>query len=144
MTNLRHLFALNKLLLRALCLCAMLSALPVGAYAAGGKSAGVSDSPFIAQTQVASSVLVSFRPVGLMQVDLGVLVRDPGKRARVSGLQPVLRNAWRRTTQEFTNSYFTPGRVPDAALLGQRLQAATDEVLGPGVGRVLLISVLVR
>jgi hypothetical protein len=118
--------------------------IPSGVYAAGGKSGGTSDSPFIGQTQIASSVVVSLRPVGLMQVDMGVYVPNASNRARVMALQPVLRNAWRRTTQEFTNSYFTPGRVPDAALLGQRLQAATDEVLGRGVGRVLLVSVLVR
>lgn len=114
------------------------------ALGAGDKSSGSGDSPFIGQTQIASSILVSLRAVGLMQVDLGLLVPDSSKRRRVLGLQPVLRSAWRRTVQEFTNNYFTPGRVPDALMLGQRLQAATDQIIGPNVGRVMLLSVLVR
>jgi hypothetical protein len=123
----------------------MVLALPVSAYAAGGSAKGSSgDSPFIAQTQIATSVLVSFRPVGVFQVDMGLYVTNQAERARILAMQPVLRNAWRRTTQEFTNSYYVRGRVPDAALLGQRLQAATDEVLGAGRARVLLASVVVR
>jgi hypothetical protein len=77
-------------------------------------------------------------------VDVGILVTNPAQRARASALQPVLRNAWRSTTQEFANSYYIPGRVPDAVLLGQRLQATTDQVLGPGNARVLLIALIVR
>lgn len=117
---------------------------PVGAAAAGGKTAAGVDSPFIAQSQVAATVMVSFRPAGMLQVDMGLLVPNQAQRARVTALQPILRSTWRRATQEFANSYFVPGRVPDAVLLGQRLQAATDQVLGPNVGRVMLASVLVR
>ena len=126
-----------------LALCAGLYGSATSAFAAD-KPASTGDSPFVGQTQIASSILVSLRAVGLMQVDLGLLVRDSSKRARVIGLQPVLRSAWRRTVQEFTNNYFTPGRVPDALMLGQRLQAATDQIIGPNVGRVMLLSVLVR
>jgi hypothetical protein len=131
-----------------LLLCACFSALallaPQTAFAAGGSKGSTADTPFIAQTQIATSVLVSFRPVGVFQVDMGLYVTNSGQRSRIASLQPVLRNAWRRTTQEFTNSYYVPGRVPDAALLGQRLQAATDEIIGPDVARVLLASVVVR
>jgi hypothetical protein len=126
--------------------CLALSA-PHAAYAAGGGGAAKGsngDSPFIAQTQIATSVLVSFRPVGVFQVDMGLYVTNQSQRQRILAMQPVLRNAWRRTTQEFTNSYYVRGRVPDAVLLGQRLQAATDEVLGVGAARVLLASVVVR
>lgn len=118
---------------------------PFGANAAGGGGKGpASESAFLAPTQIATSVLVSFRPAGIMQVDMGLYVPDQSKRARILAMQPVLRNAWRRTTQEFTNNYYVRGRVPDAVLLGQRLQAATDEVLGAGQARVMLASVLVR
>lgn len=84
------------------------------------------------------------RPVGVFQVDMGILVPNAAQRARAASVQPVLRDAWRRTVQEFANSYITLGRVPDAVLLGQRLQAATDRVLGSGTARVLLTSVIVR
>lgn len=129
----------------ALLACVALLALPTQSFAAGGSSKGTtSDSPYIGQTQIATSILVSFRPVGILQVDMGLYVSNQAQRSRAAGLQPVLRNAWRRTTQEFTNSYYVRGRVPDAVLLGQRLQAATDEVLGPGAARVMLASVVVR
>jgi hypothetical protein len=117
---------------------------PTSASAVAGTASSGTDSPFIAQTQIATTVSVSFRPVGILQVDMGLLVSDQRQRARVKALQPVLRNAWRRTTQEFTNNYFVPGRVPDAVLLGQRLQAATDQAIGPNIGRVLFTSVVVR
>ena len=86
----------------------------------------------------------SLRPIGIFQVDLGILVETPAHRARVAALQPVLRNAWRRTTQEFANSYYVVGRVPDGQLLAQRLQTATDQVMGARTSRVLLISIIVR
>jgi hypothetical protein len=121
-----------------------LGLLPASLSAAPGAASGGNDSPFIGQTQIATTVSVSFRPVGILQVDMGLLVSDQRQRARVKALQPVLRNAWRRTTQEFTNSYFVPGRVPDAVLLGQRLQAATDQAIGPNIARVLFTSVVVR
>ena len=113
------------------------------AAAQGGK-AEVRDSPFIGQTQVAATVLQSFRPIGVFQVDMGIMVTNSGQRVRAASLQPVLRDAWRRTTQDFVNRYYVPGRVPDAVLLGQRLQAATDQVLGQGTARLLLTSVIVR
>jgi hypothetical protein len=126
-------------------LIATLCGAPVTTLAAGKASKGPSgETAFIVQTQIASSVMVSFRPAGILQVDMGLYVPEASKRERILALQPVLRNAWRRTTQEFTNSYYVRGRVPDAVLLGQRLQAATDEVLGAGQARVMLASILVR
>jgi hypothetical protein len=137
--------SLSKTTLLASIACFLAVGLPCAAHAAkGGSKGSTAESPFIAQTQIATSVLVSFRPAGVFQVDMGLLVPKQSERSRVLALQPVLRNAWRRTTQEFTNSYYTRGRVPDAVLLGQRLQAATDEVLGAGTARVLLASVVVR
>lgn len=117
---------------------------PTTIYAAGSSKSTTPDSPYIGQSQIAATILQSMRPVGVFQVDMGILVPNAAQRARAISLQPVLRDAWRRTVQEFANSYIAPGRVPDAGLLGQRLQAATDRVLGSGAARVLLTSVIVR
>jgi hypothetical protein len=117
---------------------------PVAAIAAGSGKADSSDSPFIGQTQIAATRLQSLRTVGVFQVDMGILVANPAQRARTAAMQPVLRDAWRRTVQEFTNSYLVQGRVPDAVLLSQRLQTATDQIVGAGVARVLLVSVVAR
>jgi hypothetical protein len=86
----------------------------------------------------------SFKVLGSMQIDMGLVVKDPDARARASALLPVLRDGWRRTAQEFTNTYYSPSRVPDAALLGQKLQATTDQLLGRGVAQVAVAAVVVR
>ncbi len=117
---------------------------PAPTWAAGGGKAEVRDSPFTGQSQIAVTVMQSSRPIGVIQVDVGILVPNIGQRQRAAALQPVLRDAWRRTTQEFANRYYTPRQVPNAVLLGQRLQAATDQVLGAGNARVLLTSVIAR
>jgi hypothetical protein len=142
--RLSHLsFALSGLPV-ALLLILGTAANPMPAHAAGSSKTEGRDSPFVGQTQIAATILQSFRPVGVFQVDMGILVTNPAQRTRAASLQPILRDAWRRTTQEFANSYLTLGRVPDAVLLGQRLQAATDQVMGAGNARLLLTSVVVR
>jgi hypothetical protein len=113
-------------------------------YAAGPPKSKASDTPFVSQTQIAVTIVQASRPAGVFQADIGLLINDPEQRVRATALQPVLRDRWRRTTQEFANSFFVRGRVPDAVLLGQKLQTATDNVLGPGVARVLLASVIAR
>jgi flagellar basal body-associated protein FliL len=110
--------------------------------AAAAKSSN--DSPFVAQSQVTVSVIRAMRPSGVLQADIGIIVPNQSQRARAASLQPVLRDAWRRTTQEFANSQMPAGRAPDAVLLGQRLQAATDQIVGQGVARVLFTSLVVR
>jgi hypothetical protein len=130
----------------------LLSALTFGAtiiapnllWAAGASKSEARDSPFTGQSQIAATVMQSSRPIGVLQVDVGILVPNSGQRQRAASLQPVLRDGWRRTTQEFANRYYVRGQVPDANLLGQRLQIATDQVLGAGNARVLLTSVIVR
>lgn len=117
---------------------------PMPICAAGAGKTEVRDSPFTGQSQIAVTVMQSSRPIGVIQVDVGILVPNVAQRQRAAALQPVLRDAWRRTTQEFANRYYIPRRVPDAVLLGQRLQAATDQVLGAGNARVLLTSLIAR
>jgi hypothetical protein len=124
------------------CACFLLQ--PATSMAAGNSKSQSSDSPFIGQTQIAATIMQLSRPVGVFQVDVGILVTNTVQRQRAVALMPVLRDAWRRTTQEFANRYLISGRVPDAVLLAQRLQAATDQVLGTGTARLLLISVIVR
>lgn len=117
---------------------------PTATFAAKASKTEVRDTPFVGQTQLAATVMRLSRPIGILQVDVGVLVTNSAQRQRADALKPVLRDAWRRTTQEFANRYYVPGRVPDAVLLGQRLQVAADEVLGRGTARVLLTSLIVR
>jgi hypothetical protein len=115
----------------------------LAAEKAAAKGSG-NDSGFLGINQVTSNVMQKHRSVGVLQVELGLVVPNVGKRDRTLATMPVLRAAWRSTTQEFANSFMLPGRVPDAVVLGQKLQAATDGVLGAGVARLVLMSLIFR
>ena len=105
----------------------------------GGNEAG-----FLGSNQITVSIMRQFRSVGIMQTDMGIVVSAMPKRERAQAATPALRAAWRGVAQEFVNSFFIPGRVPDTQILGQRMQAVTDRVVGPGIARVVLLSVIVR
>ncbi|AMS30458.1 MAG TPA: hypothetical protein DIU09_06920 [Hyphomonadaceae bacterium] len=105
----------------------------------GGNEAG-----FLGSNQITASIMRQFRPVGLMQIDMGIVVSAIPQRERAQAATPALRAAWRGVAQEFVNSFFIPGRVPDTQILGQRMQAVTDRVVGNGIARVVLLSVIVR
>ena len=115
----------------------------LAAEKAKGTGSG-NDSGFLGVNQVTSNVMQKFRSVGVLQVELGLVVPDEGRRDKTLATMPVLRAAWRSTTQEFANRFMLPGRVPDAVVLGQKLQAATDAILGVGVARLVLLSVIFR
>jgi flagellar basal body-associated protein FliL len=135
--------SINQLVVKVLVLTVLVPMFSTAAFAAAPKKAA-SDSPFVAQSQISVTMMRSMRPVGMLQADVGILVTNQAQRARATALTPVLRDTWRRTTQEFANSSVTEGRPPDAVLLGQRLQSATDQIIGPGVARVLFTSLIVR
>ena len=105
----------------------------------GGNEAG-----FLGSNQITASIMRQNRPSGIIQIDMGIVVSAIPQRERAQAATPALRAAWRGVAQEFVNSFFTPGRVPDAQILGQRLQAVTDRVVGSGIARVVLLSVIVR
>jgi hypothetical protein len=133
--------ALGALLSGSLALLPCSNAL--AAEKAPAKGSG-NESGFLGINQVTSNVMQKFRSVGVLQVELGLVVPKADLRDRALATMPVLRAAWRSTTQEFANRFMLPGRVPDAEALGQRLQAATDRVLGAGVARLVLLSVMLR
>ncbi len=105
----------------------------------GGNEAG-----FLGSNQITASIMRQYRSVGIIQIDMGIVVSAMPQRERAQAATPALRAAWRGVAQEFVNSFFIPGRVPDTQILGQRMQAVTDRVIGPGIARVVLLSVIVR
>ena len=105
----------------------------------GGNEAG-----FLGSNQITASIMRQYRSVGIMQIDMGIVVSAMPKREQAQAATPALSAAWRGTAQEFVNSFFIPGRVPDTQILGERMQAVTDRVVGPGIARVVLLSVIVR
>lgn len=105
----------------------------------GGNEAG-----FLGSNQVTASIMRQFRSIGLIQIDMGIVVSATNQRDRALAATPALRASWRGVAQEFVNTLYIPGRVPDSVLLGQRMQAATDRIIGPGIAKVVLLSVIVR
>lgn len=105
----------------------------------GGNEAG-----FLGSNQITANIMRQNRPAGLVQIDIGIVVSAVSQRERAQAATPALRAAWRGVAQEFINSFLIPGRVPDTQILGQRMQAVTDRVIGPGIARVVLLSVIVR
>ncbi|GBF56984.1 hypothetical protein PbB2_00641 [Candidatus Phycosocius bacilliformis] len=105
----------------------------------GGNEAG-----FLGSNQVTASIMRQFRSIGLMQIDMGIVVSATSQRDRALAATPALRAAWRGVAQEFVNTLFIPGRVPDTIMLAQRMQAVTDRIVGPGIAKVVLLSVIVR
>jgi hypothetical protein len=105
----------------------------------GGNEAG-----FLGSNQITATVMSQYRSVGVFQIDMGIVVGETNKRERAQAALPALRAAWRGVAQEFVNSFFVPGRVPDTQILGQRMQAVTDRLVGSGIARVVLLSVIAR
>lgn len=139
-----HRFALRlaPLALTALGLAFVAPGVP--AVAAPKKEAAGGESGFIGQMQVTATIMHAMRPAGLLQVDAGLVVPDSALRTRVQGLGPVLRAAWRAAAQDYVNRQYTRGRVPDARLMAQSLQAATDRVVGRPGAQVVMISLIAR
>ena len=109
----------------------------------GGKGPD-SPSGYSGQMQVTANVLVNNRPAGILQLDAGLYSEIPEVRTSLNAYGAMLRSAWRGTAQDFCNRFYTRGTVPDAALLANQLQAATDRVLGPRRARVMMVSLIVR
>jgi hypothetical protein len=112
--------------------------------AGGGKDAADSGSGFIGQMQVTATVMRAMRPMGMMQVDAGLLVPDATLRARVLAMGPILRAAWRGAAQDYVTRQYRPGEVPDVQAIATGLQAATDRALGRTGAQVVMISVIAR
>ncbi|GIU66722.1 hypothetical protein PsB1_0876 [Candidatus Phycosocius spiralis] len=102
------------------------------------------DSGFLGLSQITSNVMQKYRFVAVLQVQLAIVVAEFAKRDKAQASMPILQAEWRGTTQDFANRFIIPGRVPDAVILGQKLQAKTDAVLGAGVARLVLLSVILR
>lgn len=109
----------------------------------GGKGPD-SPSGYSGQMQVTANVLVNNRPAGILQLDAGLYSEIPEVRTSLNAYGAMLRAAWRGTAQDFCNRFYTRGTVPDATLLANQLQAATDRVLGPRRARVMMVSLIVR
>lgn len=119
--------------------------IPEFAFASGGATkAKASESDFIATSQITGTIVNGLRPVGIMQVDLGIYTTDQNLKARLTQLKPVLVSSWRAGLQEYINRFYTPGQVPDANILAGILQRAIAPQIGNAKARVLIQAIIAR
>lgn len=123
----------------------LIGLIPQLSFAASGSSkAKASESDFIAASQITGTIVNGLRPVGIMQVDLGIYTTDQNLKLKLAQLKPVLVSAWRAGLQEYINRFYTPGQVPDANLLAGILQKSIMPQIGNGRARVLIQAIIAR
>jgi flagellar basal body-associated protein FliL len=83
-------------------------------------------------------------PLGLLMVGIGLDVPDAALRDRVDRDMPQLRDGYVRVLMAFTTTDVRSWRQPDVAAIADRLQGATDRILGKRGARVLLSQVAIR
>jgi hypothetical protein len=127
----------------ALILAAPLAAGPLHAFAGsdnGQKKKGGGISYIQFQTLTATIVRPDGRR-GVLTVEVGVDIPDPGLRARANMSLPRLRAAYVQLLMIYAGG-LPPGSPPDADYLSQALQAQTDQALGRPGARLLLGTIL--
>src|ERR1700743_244084 len=77
-----------------------------------------------------SAVMDSDRPVGMLMLGVGIDIPDATLRGEALHASPVLRDAYVRSLMSFSTTFVRPDRQPDVTMIADRLQRATDRVLG--------------
>jgi flagellar basal body-associated protein FliL len=144
-------------MIRGICIIAAATLDLAGpAQAAGGGGHGetaaaepagsrVTSSPnFVPLEMLTATVSRDYRVNGVLQIDAGLEISDPALRARAMALKPRLRDAYTATLAEYAGGAYRPGRPPDAVLIGDMLQAATDRTLGQDGADFLLGMVILH
>jgi hypothetical protein len=133
---------MNRRLLIAL---AVLAALPAAARAGEGGEAKKKTGD-VSYIQLETLTAFTIRPNGrrgVMSVDCGLDIPDPGLRARAELVLPRLRAAFVETVQIYAGG-LPGGMPPNPDFLARNLQRSADEVLGRKGSRVLMGAVLVN
>ena len=91
-----------------------------------------------------SAVMDSDRPVGMLMIGVGIDIPDAKLRGEALHAMPVLRDAFVRSLMSFSTTFVRPDRQPDVTAIADRLQHATDRVLGRKGARLLLAQVAIR
>ena len=80
---------------------------------------------------------------GVLTAEAGIDTPDPVLKAKVDLLKPRLQDAF-NTVMAGVAASLSPGAPPDLEVMVQRLQAATDRVVGRPGARFLIGTVLVQ
>jgi flagellar basal body-associated protein FliL len=91
-----------------------------------------------------SAILDGDRPVGMLEVGIGLDIPDEKLRGEALHAMPVLRDAFVRNLLNFSTTSVRAWRQPDVVEIASRLQAVADRALGRKGARVLLAQVAMR
>ncbi len=80
---------------------------------------------------------------GVITAEAGIDTPDPALKARADLLTPRLRDAYAQVLTTFA-AQIPPGTAPDLDVLAQRLQQATDRVVGRPGSHLLIGAVVVN
>ena len=112
-----------------------------GAGAAERKKGG--GDGFVQLPALNASILRSSGRHGVLSVEAGLDIPDAALRGRAEASMPRLRDAYDRFLTGYAQA-LPAGGAPDPQVVGERLQRATDQVLGRPGARVLLGTLLVN
>ena len=91
-----------------------------------------------------ASILEGSRPRGLLMVELGLDVPDAALRAKVSHALPTLRDTYVRILIAYGSTAVRAFRQPSVDDIAQRMQAATDRLMGGPGAKVLMAQTAMR
>ena len=127
-------------LLAAACLACALAA--AGAAPAAERKKGGGED-YLQLPSLTASILRQSGRHGVLSVEAGLDIPDAGLRARAEKSIPRLRDAYARFLVIYAAA-IPPGGAPDPGVVGDKLQRATDRVLGRPGARLLLGTLLVN
>lgn len=96
------------------------------------------DPPF------STTVIGDNRPIGILQVWVGLDIPDAALREDAERSLPVLRDAYLRNLMAFTATNVRLDYQPDVTVIADRLQGVTDRALRRKGARILLRQVALR
>jgi hypothetical protein len=96
--------------------------------------------------QLPTMAAIAFRPDGgrgVLSIEAGLDVADPGLRTKAQQMTPRLRDAYVSSVQSYART-LGPGSPPNADRLSAQLQRETDRVLGRPGAKLLLGTILIN
>ena len=131
---------------------ASLAALALLALAAGGAQATeapaqrktTQSESYVPLDPMYATILEGSRPRGLLMVELGLDVPDAALRAKVSHALPALRDTYVRLLIAYGSTAVRAFRQPSVDDIAQRMQAATDRLMGGPGAKVLMAQTAMR
>lgn len=129
---------------RRLALAAALALAPTLAHAAGGGEKKKGGGATFLQIQTLTAAVVrAMGGRGVVTMEVGIDIADDGLRHQAELSLPRLRAAFAGVLQGYA-SRLSPGSVPNADYLAQRMQGETDRILAKKGARLLIGTILVN